>query len=562
MMGSRARPPPSRPASTPPTPPSRIGARDSAPAKPTRKTAKKTLLTSQEAWVEAEKLVPDLSAAMEFLLGHELIPGGDNAFTGESLISGLLHLAFSTTGDLAKRGILAFAHLAKGVLDHDAQTAVSDAVVERAEGQLRLRLDHHTSHVEDRLDEFSEMIGKMKQEMEGGSASLREACERVKGAEAALAAAREGIQESAQLIARPGEPASTASTLTIETAPVRVRRAATLADLLQRQVLVRGATLNSESGEPLGEGALKDRAREVLDEMDRGGLTAPEGGTVELAKILPHGDTVFTMSSIEAARWLLKPTVAKPFARKMGMAAQVVERTYRLVAERVPVSFDPRDAASLRAVEVAHKLKTGTLGRAEWIKPMERRFPGQRTAHLMLTVTGIEQANIALKGLFIAGRRILVRRDMDEPKRCARCQAYGGHFARDCKAPHDVCANCAASHPMSQCQVAADPYSYRCANCKVDGHAAWDRACPALRTRVSAQVNRKADSGFRFFVTNAPDTWVSDEEELARAPPPPTVWSQVRRRFDKADSDHRPTQARLDTFLDAPRQPANTVPPQ
>ncbi|KAH9852663.1 hypothetical protein C2E23DRAFT_868502 [Lenzites betulinus] len=263
------------------------------------------------------------------------------------------------------------------------------------------------------------------------------------------------------------------------------------------------------------------------------------------------------MSSIEAARWLLKPTVAKPFARKMGMAAQVVERTYRLVAERVPVSFDPRDAAALRAVEAAHTLKTGALGRAEWIKPMERRFPGQRTAHLMLTVTGIEQANIALKGLFIAGRRILVRRDIDEPKRCARCQAYGGHFARDCKAPHDVCANCAAGHPTSQCQVAADPYKYRCANCEEDGHAAWDRACPALRTRVSAQVNRKADSGFRFFVTNAPDTWVSDEEELARAPPPPTVWSQVRHRFDKADRDHRPTQARLDEFLDAPRQPAN-----
>lgn len=74
---------------------------------------------------------------------------------------------------------------------------------------------------------------------------------------------------------------------------------------------------------------------------------------------------------------------------------------------------------------------------------------------------------------------------------------------------------------------------------------------------MSAQVNRKADSGFRFFVTNAPDTWVSDEEELARAPPPPTVWSQVRHRFDKADRDHRPTQARLDEFLDAPRQPAN-----
>ncbi|EIW62817.1 uncharacterized protein TRAVEDRAFT_84003, partial [Trametes versicolor FP-101664 SS1] len=163
---------------------------------------------------------------------------------------------------------------------------------------------------------------------------------------------------------------------------------------------------------------------------------------------------------------------------------------YRLVAERVPVTFDPHDQAALRAIEAAHLLKPNAIARAEWIKPAERRFAGQRTAFLMLTVTGIDQANTALKGLLIAGRKILVRRDMDEPKRCARCQAlsctklhttaYGGHFARECKAAHDVCANCADSHPTSQCGVAGDPQRYRCANCKENGHAAWNRACPAL----------------------------------------------------------------------------------
>lgn len=510
--------------------------------------------------MEAELLVPDLGAALGFLQGKELIPEGDNAITGESLISGLLHLAFSATGDLAKHGILSFAYIAKAVLDHNIQTAVSGAVVERAEGQLRLRLDHHTSHVEDRLEEFGETITKMTKEIEGCSASLREACERVQGAEDALVAARRGMHEATQSAARPGEPAVIAPTLTIDTAPVRVRRAATLADLLQRQVLVRGATLSSESGASLGEEELRTRAREVLDELGRGGLTPPGDATVEAAKILPHGDTVFTLSSIEAARWLLKPTVAKPFARKMGMAAQVVERTYRLVAERVPVTFDPRDQAALRAIEAAHLLKPNAIARAEWIKPVERRFAGQRTAFMMLTVTGIDQANTALKGLLIAGRKILVRRDIDEPKRCARCQAYGGHFARECKAAHDVCANCADSHPTSQCGVTGDPQRYRCANCKEDGHAAWDRACPALRARVSAHIHRKADSGFRFFVTNAPDTWISDEEELARAPPPPTVWSQVRHHFDHADTEqHGTQQSTLDGFLSAPGQSAATA---
>lgn len=191
--------------------------------------------------------------------------------------------------------------------------------------------------------------------------------------------------------------------------------------------------------------------------------------------------------------------------------------------------------------------------RADWIKPVERRFAGQRTAFLMLTVTGVDQANTLLKGLTLAGRKLLVRRDMDEPKRCARCQAYGGHFARDCTAEHDVCANCAGSHPTSQCGVAADPLQYCCANCNMDGHAAWDRTCPALRTRVSAHIHRKADSGFRFFVTNAPETWVSEEEELARAPPPPTVWSQVRRHFDRADAEPRAAQqSRLDNYYGQP----------
>ncbi|KAH9849536.1 hypothetical protein C2E23DRAFT_737165 [Lenzites betulinus] len=241
------------------------------------------------------------------------------------------------------------------------------------------------------------------------------------------------------------------------------------------------------------------------------------------------------------------------------MTARLVERTYRLVAEQVPVTFDPKDEAALRAIEEAHQLAPNTITRADWIKPLHRRFPGQRTAFLMLTMAGVNHANAAISGLTIAGRKVLVRRDYDEPKRCSRCQEYAGHFARDCKAPHDVCTNCAGTHATAQCPHVGDPLQHHCANCKESGHAAWDRACPTLRARVSAQVHRKANSGFRFFVTNAPETWVSDEEELARAPPPPTVWSQVQHHFDRVDTaphPHASQQGTLDAFYGTPEQSA------
>ncbi|KAI0363584.1 hypothetical protein BV20DRAFT_957938 [Pilatotrama ljubarskyi] len=242
------------------------------------------------------------------------------------------------------------------------------------------------------------------------------------------------------------------------------------------------------------------------------------------------------------------------------MTAQLIERTYKLVVERVPVAFDPHDATVLRAVEAAHGLASNAIVRADWIKPIARCSPGQRTAFLMLTVTGVDQANRVLKGLTLAGRRTLVRRDMDEPKRCARCQAYGDHFAWACSAAHDVCANCAGPHPTSQCKVADDPGRYRCANCNEDGHAAWDRACPALRARVSTHIRRKADSGFRFFVTDAPETWVTEEDELGRAPPPPTVWSQVQHHFERADGPPRATrQATLDSFCNNNGQPVTSA---
>ena len=289
------------------------------------------------------------------------------------------------------------------------------------------------------------------------------------------------------------------------------------------------------------------------------GLSPPKDAAFESAKIQRHGDVVFTLSNAAAARWLLQPNVARAFTAKMGMEAKLIDRTYRLIAERVPTDFNPHDAATLRAVEKAHGLASNAIARADWIKPIERRRPGQRLAFLQLTVTNINQANKAIKGLTLAGRRVLVRKDFDEPRRCMRCQAFG-HLAKDCTSATDTCANCAGTHPTAHCDVANTPERHRCANCAGEEHPAWDRACPTFLARTRELAARRADSGFRFYVTNNPETWITEEEELARAPPLPSVWSQIQHHFPAANAATAgPRQSQLSSYYRArARAPVST----
>ncbi len=472
------------------------------------------------------------------------------------MITGLLHFAYaSPSNDLARKGLIAFALLARELFKQKTESAIAAAVAERAEEQLTLRLDEHTTRMETQVEEAVGELEKVRQEMDRCTGRLKEACDWVSQAEAALTAARTDLQVAGAAAQPIGTSQLPPSAPTLESAPARTRRAVTLAELLQRQVLVRGASIEPPTDRPFTDAYVLEEARRALDKIDRGGLTAPKDGALEAAKRLPQGDIVFTTSSTAMAKWLMGPNVATVFSRTLGLKAHMVERTYKLVAERVPVEFDPSDPTALRAIEEAHGLSKGAIARADWIKPPEKRFEGQRTAFLMLTVTGVQQANTALKGLTIAGRLVLVRRDFDEPKRCAKCQSYEGHFAKDCPAQQDTCANCAGPHQTARCSM-VDPAQRRCANCNMDGHAAWDRDCPTLRARVRSISLRRADSGFRFFVTNNPETWVSDDEELARAPPPPTVWSQIRHRFDLDDAARVGSQQpRLDRFF-PPSAPA------
>lgn len=181
----------------------------------------------------------------------------------------------------------------------------------------------------------------------------------------------------------------------------------------------------------------------------------------------------------------------------MGMEAQIVEQFYKLLVEGVLVGFEPCSTARLCTLEEVNGLNKEVINYVEWIKLLEKCHPGQRTTYLILTISGIEQANWALKGLLIIGHNIVARCKLIRFKHCARCQSYDSHFAKECPLDCDICTICISTHLTMQCNV-KDLMKYQCVGCDMPHCAMWDCNCPTLHSKVCAHSARWADSRCRF----------------------------------------------------------------
>ncbi|KAI0717204.1 hypothetical protein C8T65DRAFT_606150, partial [Cerioporus squamosus] len=314
--------------STPSATPTSTSAREKTPATGTgpmtRRTAPKRP-TQQQAFRDAEKDIPDVDAAIQFLQQKTLIPEGDTAVTEASMITGLLHFALGAPAqDLARKGLIAFAYLARELFKQRTEDSIAAAVAERAEEQLTLRLDEHTSKMEAKVEEVVSELEDAKRELREGATKLKEACDWMGQAEAALTAVRAEVQTAGTVRLAGGMSPAPAPVLTLDAAPARTRRAVNLADLLRRQVLVRGAVLDPSSDRSPSDADVLAKAHEALEAMASDGLTPPKDGAIVSAKILAHGDIVFNTSTAAMAKWLGGPTVAVGFSRKLGLKAHVV----------------------------------------------------------------------------------------------------------------------------------------------------------------------------------------------------------------------------------------------
>ena len=482
--------------------------------------------TSAKLFDEAKTLIKDRQAAIAFLVSKKLIP---DAFDHgpEALISGLLHFAAATPSNaLATKGLIAFAHLAKEVLEDQRNeqlaSRIAQEVAERTEEGFNNRLDDVRANLEETEAALKDCVGKL--EVLG---------ENVKASQDGRGAEQRELTTGTPSSGTPPSYARVAS-LPPSLAPPPSRILAR-AERMERQVLFRNVPLRDERGDRISEQVALQKAQSAIDLLRSGDLDIPNPLKFIAASFLERGDIVYELATKEAAHWFNTPANATAFERALGGGA-FVHRTFKLVAEFVPTTFAPGTDEALRKVEDLNDLPHKAIADARWIKPPEKRTPGQKTAHLLLSFREAKHANQAVSGLIIAGKRTTVRRDRNEPRRCMRCQNFADHLARDCPQQHDTCANCAGTHPTSQC-TAKLPDDLKCANCKETGHAAWDRDCPTFRRRARALAARNANTGFRYFITDDPRTWESEEQELARAPPPATAWSQIRHALEPREDD-------------------------
>ncbi|KAG0710594.1 hypothetical protein GWK47_022469 [Chionoecetes opilio] len=120
-----------------------------------------------------------------------------------------------------------------------------------------------------------------------------------------------------------------------------------------------------------------------------------------------------------------------------------------------------------------------TAVRCSYNAGLKRHLP---TRQVQLTLRGHVPAALDL-GFF---RTFAVRRFIQEPVRCYRCQTFG-HYQRQCQRWQELCDVCSGEHASRDCvhrlRDGGERPVPRCSNCGARHHA-WNRRFPARLRRI------------------------------------------------------------------------------
>jgi len=225
------------------------------------------------------------------------------------------------------------------------------------------------------------------------------------------------------------------------------------------------------------------------------------------------------LNSDEAANWLKSDDVITSFLENMGSGACIKNRTYQVIVQFVPVSFDPTNKEDIKAYEEHNNIATGSIAKVEWIKPVKARKPNQKVATLRVYHQDAESANTILKeGAYVFTKRVVPKRPHKEPIRCLHCHRFG-HECCDCKHENAYCGRCSKLHETEDCD--APQTAYRCINC-LGPHPSYDRGCPKFWEKCQQMDSRCPENGLAFYPTEEQWTWITlDNAAMTQASPPP-----------------------------------------
>jgi hypothetical protein len=296
-------------------------------------------------------------------------------------------------------------------------------------------------------------------------------------------------------------------------------RAAALASTTARtcQILLERAPLTEQWMTGMTDKDMLQKARMATVVMEKSGAsTPPNGATFVGATQQRSGAWLLHMNTAAAAVWLKAEMPL--FLSAMGGTSSFKDRLMNVVVQFVPVSFEPDQSGSLRAVEGDNPLLRGAFAKAHWIKPVQRRYKGQRVAHAIFGFTDAAAANALIRdGAWVEGSKVYGHKLLTEPVRCLKCQGVGlGHIAATCKSIHEVCARCGEMHRTNTCTVTNERRA--CANCRIAkmphrGHGAADRSCPIFQNKLQYSLERNHEAKYPYFlIEDDPSTWVTHEE--------------------------------------------------
>ena len=242
---------------------------------------------------------------------------------------------------------------------------------------------------------------------------------------------------------------------------------------------------------------LRSKFNSLISEADEPEKPKTDTSVQQVVK-MRNGGLILQFNTKEAAEWFRQPEVELTILPKLDSTAQVKERSYQILVPRVPVTFDTAKEEHLRELEEQNNLYANRIKKAKWIKPIYRRALGQQFAHLALTVSTPEDANLLIRdGIYVCNNKLYPKKMKQEPKQCMKCRKWG-HFAADCLADKDICGNCGEDHRTKDCPDKDRRY---CASCKNDTHVSWDRECPEFQRRVDRMDKNHPENVLAYFPT-------------------------------------------------------------
>ena len=481
-------------------------------------TTEGSLRATTRAKSAADTFVKDADTAMEYLIDGDFKSEDDElSFEFLSVIAMQLSQQSRLSTKQASDGFKALSYLIDDLHRKRTVEVITDVIakaVSLATKRVRDELEAATEQLEAAVVTSTNTVEELKEDCRTVVTELRDAVEEV-------TTSLENVGSGQRREAQDGDGGSKSTNSdsyadrTRRTIPAVHAMAVAKAELQKRKIRLIKAT--GQDGDGMGEMTEKQWVEKANAAL--GSLVGHEDNKpaevlfVGVSKEREGRGVIFEMNSGEAAVWLKDKRVMEEFLAKMGPAVDFKVQTFEVVIDWVPVSFDAEEPAAWKRVEQSNGLRESAIRGAAWIKPTHLRTDGQQTAIAILRLATREDANQVIEnGIFIEGKKVWGRKQIQEPKRCLKCQCFGEHKAAQCASIHDVCGRCGQQHRTGLCAENGRD-KWECSNCKAvsngkhRGHGAADRRCPIFLMRVDRMNRTWQENKYKFFCTSDPATW-------------------------------------------------------